>query len=182
MPILLLLLLLLAVAPSMARTQRVDALIPLLDSTAPAPMRGASESGGRTASGSLRERTIATDPALRAEVQAVNDSMAAAFSGGDMRAVARFYTDDAIVDGPRGERVVGRAAVEAYWASIRDPRSWRLEVLEVGGTWEQPWQTGRSTLVIGGPNGDRTSVVEFLAIWRRDAGGGLRMAVDYYRY
>lgn len=120
--------------------------------------------------------------ALRAEIQAVNDSMVAAFNRGDMMAVARFYTDDARVDGERGALVQGREAVDKYWAGIRNAKSWKLEVLAVGGHRDHPWQAGRSTLVQSGSQGDQVSVVEFLAVWRRDAKGGLRLAVDYYRY
>jgi ketosteroid isomerase-like protein len=120
--------------------------------------------------------------ALHAEIQAVNDSMVAAFNRGDLLAVARFYTDDARIDGERGTLVVGRDAVDKYWSGIRNAKSWRLEVLAVGGHRDQPWQIGRSTLIQTGAQGDRTSTVEFLAIWRREANGGLRLAVDYYRF
>jgi uncharacterized protein (TIGR02246 family) len=119
---------------------------------------------------------------LRAEIQAVNDSMVAAFNTGNMLAVARFYTDDARVDGERGEVVQGRAAIDKYWTGIRNAKSWKLEVIEVGGHRDNPYQIGRSTLVQSGPQGERKSVVEFLGIWRRDTKGGLRLAVDYYRY
>jgi hypothetical protein len=78
--------------------------------------------------------------------------------------------------------VRGRAAIDAYWTGLRNPRSWKLDVIEVGGHRDNPYQIGRSTLVTGGPSGDRTSVVEFLVIWRRQPSGVLRMAVDYYRY
>lgn len=57
-----------------------------------------------------------------------------------------------------------------------------LSLIDVGGHPDSPYQIGRSTLVTSGPNGDRTSIVEFLAIWRREADGRLRMVVDYYRY
>jgi ketosteroid isomerase-like protein len=119
---------------------------------------------------------------LRAEIQAVNDSMMAAFNRGDLLAAARFYTDDARIDGEGGTVVLGREAVDRYWTSIRGAKSWRLEVLAVGGHADHPWQVGRSTLVQSGPSGDRTSIVEFFALWRRDAKGGLRLAVDYYRH
>ena len=118
---------------------------------------------------------------LRAEIQAVNDSMVTALAKGDMLAVARFYTDDARIDGPRGTLVQGRKAVDAYWTSIRGAKSWKLEVLAVGGPPDQPYQIGRSTLITSSPDGDRTSVVEFLGVWRRDKGGGLRLAIDFYR-
>ena len=127
-------------------------------------------------------RAPVQNPGLRAEIQAVNDSMVAAFNSGDMRAVARFYTDDARIDGERGELVQGRAAVDKYWADLRNPKSWKLDVIDVGGHPDNPYQVGRSTLVTAEPGGDRTSVVEFLVIWRRDPSGGLRIAVDYYRY
>lgn len=121
-------------------------------------------------------------PSLRAEIQAVNDSMVAAFNRGDLLAVARFYTDDARVDGEKGAVVVGRQAIDRYWTGIQGAKSWTLEIIEVGGPRDTPWQVGRSTLVQSSPQGDRVSVVEFLAVWRRDARGGLRLAVDYYRY
>jgi uncharacterized protein (TIGR02246 family) len=130
----------------------------------------------------LAPNAIAQKPDLRAEIQAVNDSMVAAFNTGNMLSVARFYTDDARVDGERGEVVQGRAAIDKYWSGIRNAKSWKLEVIEVGGHRDHPYQIGRSTLVQSGPQGERTSVVEFLGIWRRDAKGGLRLAVDYYRY
>ncbi|HJU76104.1 MAG TPA: nuclear transport factor 2 family protein, partial [Gemmatimonadaceae bacterium] len=121
------------------------------------------------------------NPDLWRELQAVNDSMTAAFNKGDLLAVARFYTDDGIVDGPRGERVAGRAALDKYWTGIQNPKSWKLEVLGLGGHPDFPYQIGRSTLVTSSPNGDRTSVVEFLVLWRREQDGSLRIAVDYYR-
>jgi CubicO group peptidase (beta-lactamase class C family)/ketosteroid isomerase-like protein len=144
------------------------------------------ERGERPVSGaemaSAVSRMPPQNPALRAEIQAVNDSMAAAFNSGNMLAVARFYTNDARIDGERGELVQGRAAIDKYWTSIRNPKSWKLDVIEVGGHPDYPYQIGRSTLVTTGPNGDRTSIVEFLVIWRREVTGGLRIAVDYYRY
>jgi CubicO group peptidase (beta-lactamase class C family) len=114
-----------------------------------------AEQGERSASSAeaAAPRKPPQDPALRAEIQAVNDSMVAAFNRGDMLAVARFYADDARIDGERGELVQGRAAVDKYWASIRNPKSWKLDVIAVGGHRDTPYQIGRSTLVtaIGPP-------------------------------
>ena len=122
------------------------------------------------------------NPSLRAEVQSVNDSLVAAFNSGEMRAVARFYADDARIDGERGTLVQGRAAIDKYWTDLRNPKSWRLDVIHVGGDPDNPYQIGRSTLVTTAPSGDRTSIVEFLAIWRREPSGRLRIVVDYYRH
>ncbi len=119
---------------------------------------------------------------LRAELGAMNDSLASAFHGANAAAVARFYADDARMDGERGAVVQGRTAIDRFWADVRSPKSWKLEVIAVGGRPEQPFEIGRSTIVTSGPNGDRTSSVEYLLIWRRDARGALRIIVDYYRY
>jgi ketosteroid isomerase-like protein len=132
--------------------------------------------------GTLHAQPASAESALHREIRAVNDSMVAAFNSGNMLAVARFYADDARVDGEKGAVVQGRAALDKYWNDIRNAKSWKLEIIAVGGPKDFPWQVGRSTLVQSSPQGDRTSVVEFLALWRRESGGGLRMVMDYYRY
>lgn len=121
------------------------------------------------------------DPAaIRTEVESVNRAMETAFNRGDLLAVARFYADDAVIMGP-GTRVRGRERVDQYWLGISNPKSWRLEVFEVGGSRDEPWQLGRSTLVSGSSSGqDHTSVVDFIVLWRRQADGQLRIYVDMY--
>lgn len=115
---------------------------------------------------------------VRREIEAANREMAAAFNRGDLRAVAGFYSDDARIVGP-GRRVVrGKSEIERYWTGIDNPRSWKLDVLEVGGDAGGPWQLGRSTLVAGADG--RTSVVDFIAVWRRQPDGRLRIYVDMY--
>lgn len=119
---------------------------------------------------------------LKAELVAMNDSLVSAFNRGNAAAVARFYADDARMDGERGTVVQGREAIDRFWADLKNPKSWKLEVIAVGGRPDQPYEIGRSTIVTSGPNGDRVSVVEYLLIFRRDARGRLRIIVDYYRY
>ena len=121
------------------------------------------------------------DPALVAEVRALNDSMTATFARGDVAGVAKFYADDGRLVGPRRSTIRGRGEIDRYWASIRGAKSWQLEVLEVGGTREAAYQVGISTLVTVGPNGrERSSVTEFVVIWKRQADGSLRIALDLY--
>lgn len=123
----------------------------------------------------------ATRPgALRAEIDSLNRAMERAFASGNMTAVARFYADDAVLMGPRGSRTAGRKDIDAYWQGIREPKTWKLEVFDVGGSRDDAWQLGRSTLVTGGPNGDRTSVVNFVVVWKRQKDGAMRMVLDFY--
>src|SRR5215470_16576488 len=106
--------------------------------------------------------------------------MTAAFDRGDLTAVARFYADDARILGPRGDVTRGRKDIDAYWTQIREPRSWKLEVLEIGGSVDQPWQLGRSTLVTGTAGKESTSIVSFIVLWRRQPDGKLKIYVDMY--
>ena len=119
--------------------------------------------------------------ALWREIRAVNDSMEAAFGRGDMKAVAAFYADDARMAGG-GQLVEGRVAVDGYWARLgASPGTWRLEVFEVGGSRDLAYQRGRSHLALRDSTGrERVSTVDFVVIWRRDPGRGLRIWLDLY--
>jgi uncharacterized protein (TIGR02246 family) len=118
--------------------------------------------------------------ALNAEIEAVNREMEIAFRRKDLLAVAKFYADDARLIGPRGQEVRGRAAIDAYWANVRNPKSWRLEAFDIGGSATEAYQFGRSTLVQEDSTGDRTSVTDFVVIWKRGSDGKWKIALDFY--
>jgi uncharacterized protein (TIGR02246 family) len=120
------------------------------------------------------------DTALHREIVALNRNMEAAIARGDLAAAAAFYADDARIVGPRGFEVKGRKAIDDYWASVGNARSWKLEVWEVGGSRDEAYQVGRSTLVHGATGQERTSVTDFVVIWKRQADGTLRIALDFY--
>jgi ketosteroid isomerase-like protein len=120
---------------------------------------------------------------IRREIEAVNAAMAATFNRGDYVGAARFYTDDARIIGPGGVRVTGRAGIDRYWTSIPAGATWRLDVLDIGGSHASPWQLGRSTLVMpsrAGGGATDTSVVDFVAIWRRQPDRSLKLYIDMY--
>jgi ketosteroid isomerase-like protein len=122
------------------------------------------------------------DRAIRRELAAVNAAMAATFNRGDYLGAARFYSDDAQIIG-ESVRVTGRAAIDRYWTSIPAGSTWRLDVLDAGGSRNSPWQLGRSTLVMPSrdPGGAPfTSVVDFLAVWKRQPDGTLKLYIDMY--
>ena len=124
----------------------------------------------------------AQQSALRQEIDSLNRAMEQAFAKGDMAAVAKFYADDAKLMGPRNADVVGRAAIDRYWLNIRGAKSWKLEVIDVGGDRATAYQVGRSTLVTAGGGGDQTSVSRFVVIWKRQPDGKLRIALDFYHF
>jgi uncharacterized protein (TIGR02246 family) len=121
-------------------------------------------------------------PALSQEIDSLNRAMEQAFAKGDMMAVARFYADDAKLMGPRGDDVSGRAAIDRYWSGIKGAKSWKLEVLDVGGDRTTAYQVGRSTLVTSDTGGDRTSVSRFVVIWKCQPDGRFRIALDFYHF
>jgi uncharacterized protein (TIGR02246 family) len=127
------------------------------------------------------QQSAAASQALHAEVTRLNEEMMAAFQRGDRAAVARFYTDDARIVGPRRRVVQGREAIDRYWASVGSPAQWRLEVVEVGGSPEEAYQLGVSTLTSPGRDGTpNTYTCDFVVIWKRQPDGKLRITLDQY--
>lgn len=116
--------------------------------------------------------------ALRREVEQLNRGMEAAVNRGDLKGAAAFYADDAIVRTAGQIVAQGRKQVDEYFTGIAHAKSWKLDVIQVGGTRDNAWQVGRSTLVHGQP--ERTSVVQFLVVWTRQPDGQLRISLDYY--
>ena len=112
---------------------------------------------------------------LRRQVDSLHAAMVAAFTASPA-STGRFYTDDAAVVGG-GTRVVGRAAVDAYWSGIGAGSTWKLETLDVGGTAAAPWVHGRSTLTSAS---GRVSLTEYVGLLQRGADGQLRFRVDAY--
>lgn len=119
--------------------------------------------------------------AMWAEVRLMNDSLEAAFNGGDVASVARFYADDARMRGPGSPETRGRSAIDAYWSGITDPVRWRLEVIDVGGNRDLTYQIGRSHLTTRGQDGqERTYTTDFAVVWERQPDGSLRMILDLW--
>ena len=54
-------------------------------------------------------------------------------------------------------------------------------MLEVGGTRDAAYQVGVSHLTVLTPErGEQTHVLEFVVIWKRQADGSLKIALDLY--
>lgn len=118
--------------------------------------------------------------ALRREVEALNREMEAAFNRGDLKAVAAFYADNAVVRTSRQVSAQGRAAVDQYFTGIANPKRWKLDVYGVSAAEgsDLVFETGLSTLVSGSP--ERVSPFEFALVWKRQPNGKLRIVLDYY--
>jgi hypothetical protein len=113
--------------------------------------------------------------ALRAEIETLHLEMMTAFRGvpGD---VARFYAEDARILGG-GRRYTGTDQVRAYFSQVPAGANWSLEIIDVGGSANEPWVLGRSTL---GRVGSPGMTVDYLAILRRGSDGRLRYRLDMF--
>ncbi|MGH7471689.1 MAG: DUF4440 domain-containing protein [Longimicrobiales bacterium] len=127
--------------------------------------------------GATAQRAPADSAALRREIEQLNRGMEAAVNRGDPLAAAAFYADDAVVRTLRGEDARGRAALDRYFQGFGKAQ-WKLDVIQVGGHPDAPYQVGRSTLIHGArPD---TSIVGFVVVWKRQNNGQLRIVLDYY--
>lgn len=123
-------------------------------------------------------RTTPEAPVVHQEINALNAAMERRLQQGDLRGVASFYADDAILLSPAGERHEGREAIDAYWEGLRDPVDWSLTVDELEGSGALVVQRGTSRLTTRRGDAERVSTADFVLIWVRQADGMWRIAVD----
>lgn len=145
------------------------------------------------------------------EIKLQNTKMEEAFRSGDMKAVASFYADDGVVLSLNGDAVVGREKIDQYWAGIKNPIDWKLDVIEVSQNeqdiYDNPYyealenkppswraqgyefddrenliyQLGRSTLKSEHNGKVNTSVVNFILIWQA-TDDGYKILLDTYSW
>ena len=164
----------------MTYTGRVRQLTWILAFVAAAPDAAISQERSQICDATASARDSSPRAAIVREVCAMNREMERAVARRDLMAVAAIYSDRARLIGPGGRtEAAGRAAVDRYWRNLGNARSWRLDVLEVGGHRNSPYQIGRSTLVIDSPTGAQTHVTQFVVLWRRE-NGRLRILIDSY--
>lgn len=113
------------------------------------------------------------------EVEARLAEMSAALMRGDGKTVAAAYSDDGIILGPTREEARGREALDQYWGKTT-AKTWKLDGQPIDGGRDVVTQRGRSTLVTVRDGEEKTSIVEFMLIWKRDDLGRLRIGVDAY--
>ncbi|MEM8908455.1 MAG: SgcJ/EcaC family oxidoreductase [Bacteroidota bacterium] len=71
---------------------------------------------------------------LNQTIRTLNRKMEKAYLERDLQAVADFYTNDAYLLGPQGERRQGRAAIDQRWARIKQPVRWQLDIIKISNT------------------------------------------------
>ena len=112
------------------------------------------------------------DPAWAA-IDKTGKAFAEAFGRGDTKAVANFYSEDAVAFPPDGNMVEGRAAIEALWKGFRETgaKSMAFEVIDVVSSGNLAAETGIATLAIQAMGGTTTEVkVKYVVVWKKQGG------------
>jgi uncharacterized protein (TIGR02246 family) len=122
-------------------------------------------------------RTTATSALFAPEIEALNRELEERFRAGNLLGVADLYADDALLITPTSV-IEGRGAIDAYWSEITVPVSWRLVIFEIGGSEDLAYQLGRSQRVWRSNKAEHSSEADFLLIWKKDAEGGWKIAID----
>src|SRR4029453_12188724 len=96
---------------------------------------------------------------VRSAIEQAGTRFSEAYARGDAKAVAAFYTEDAIAFPPGGEMFKGRAAIEQMWQSTMDSgvKSLSFSVIDVGASGDLAHETGTALLNIQTQGKDPTT-------------------------
>jgi ketosteroid isomerase-like protein len=108
---------------------------------------------------------------------------AQAASGKDVEGIVSFWTDDAVVYPPREAPIVGKEAIRRYVSeSLKVPGfsiSWQPIQAVVSKSGDLGYVTGTNAFTFPDALGHLTTAHgRYVTVWRRDAGGRWRCAVD----
>ena len=112
--------------------------------------------------------------AVRTAIEQLGARFSEAYARGDAKAVAAFYTDDAIAFPPGGEMMKGRQAIQEMWQSTMDSgvKSLTFTVLDVGTTGDLAHETGTALLKIQPAGKDPTTAsVKYVVVWKKQPDG-----------
>ncbi len=107
---------------------------------------------------------------MRAAIEQAGVRFAEAYGRGDTKAVAAFYTEDAIAFPPGGEMVKGRAAIQQMWQETLDSgvKSLSFTVIDVGASGEFAHETGTALMNIQPAGKDPTTAsVKYVVVWKK---------------
>ena len=108
--------------------------------------------------------------AVRAAIEQAGVRFAEAYGRGDAKAVAAFYTADAIAFPPGGEMAKGRDAIQQMWQSTMDSgvKSLSFTVVDVGTSGDVAYETGTVVLNIQPPGKDSTTAsAKYVVVWKK---------------
>ena len=93
----------------------------------------------------------------------------AAFNAGDGATVASFYSEDAALFPPGGERIDGRSAIQTFWQGAIDSgmKIDELHAVEVNSGGDVAGDVGVFILSVPGESGPTKVPGKYIVIWKR---------------
>ena len=107
---------------------------------------------------------------VRAAIEQAGVKFAEAYGRGDAKAVAAFYTEDAIAFPPGAEMVKGRAAIQQMWQETMDSgvKSLTFTVIDVGTSGDLAHETGTARMTIQPAGKDPTTAsIKYAVVWKK---------------
>jgi uncharacterized protein (TIGR02246 family) len=107
---------------------------------------------------------------VRAAIEQAGVRFAEAYSRSDAKAVAAFYTEDAIAFPPGGEMVKGREAIQQMWQSTMESgvKSLAFTVVDVGASGDLAHETGTALMNVQPAGKDPTTAsVKYVVVWKK---------------
>jgi ketosteroid isomerase-like protein len=110
---------------------------------------------------------LASDP--RTHIDDVLVKFVAAFNAGDGATVASFYSEDAALFPPGGERIDGRSAIQTFWQGAIDSgmKIDDLHAVEVDSGGDISGEVGVFILSVPGDSGATKIPGNYIVIWKR---------------
>jgi uncharacterized protein (TIGR02246 family) len=108
--------------------------------------------------------------AVRTAIEQAGVRFSEAYARGDAKAVAAFYTEDAIAFPPGGDMVKGRQAIQEMWQSTMDSgvKSLSFTVVDVGASGDLAHETGTAVMNVHAEGKDPTTAsVKYVVVWKR---------------
>jgi len=107
---------------------------------------------------------------VRAAIEQAGVRFAEAYGRGDAKAVAAFYTEDAIAFPPGADMVKGRQAIQKMWQETMDSgvKSLSFTVIDVGASGDLAHETGTALMNVQ-PAGKEptTASVKYVVVWKK---------------
>jgi uncharacterized protein (TIGR02246 family) len=105
--------------------------------------------------------------------------------GSDVEGMLSYWTDDAVVIAPGLPPVVGKNALREYVvSSLKIPGfkvSWHSTDVQISGDKTLAYMFGENAVTMNGPDGSPVTVKgRAVTVWRREADGEWRCAVDIW--
>lgn len=125
--------------------------------------------------------TAAVAGEVRTHIDEIMVRFVAAFNAGDGATVAGFYSEDAALFPPGGQRIDGRSAIQAFWQGAIDSgmKIDELHAVEVDSRSDIAGEIG--VFILSAPGeGDRTKIPgKYIVMWKR-AGGTWQLYRDIW--